>query len=61
MVIIKAIFMFFTGLYALAKLIDGMNNKYINNKDKIINLIEIVVSIMLTFVSIMLTFVIYKI
>lgn len=48
--IIKAIFMFFTGLYALAKLIDGMNNKYINNKDKIINLIEIVVSTILTFV-----------
>lgn len=50
MAIIKAIFMFFTGLYALAKLIDGMNNEYINNKDKIINLIEIVVSTILTFV-----------
>lgn len=50
MAIIKAIFMFFTGLYVLAKLIDGMNNKYINNKDKIINLIEIVVSTILTFV-----------
>ena len=48
--IIKAIFMFFTGLYALAKMVDGMNNKYINNKDKIINLIEIVVSTILTFV-----------
>lgn len=48
--IIKAIFMFFTGLYALAKMVDGMNNKYADNKSKIINLIEIVVSIILTFV-----------
>jgi hypothetical protein len=49
MAIIKAIFIFFTGLYALSKMIDGMNNKYITSKDKIINLIEIVVSIVLTF------------
>lgn len=49
MVIIKAIFMFFTGLYALSKMIDGMNNKYTDNKSKMINLIEIVVSILLTF------------
>ena len=48
--IIKAIFIFFTGLYALAKMVDGMNNKYINSKDKIINLIEIVVSVVLTFI-----------
>jgi hypothetical protein len=47
--IIKAIFIFFIGLYALSKMIDGMNNKYSDNKDKIINLIEIVVSIVLTF------------
>lgn len=49
MAIIKAIFIFFTGLYALAKMVDGMNNKYIDNKSKIVNLIEIVVSILLTF------------
>lgn len=49
MAIIKGIFMFFTGLYALAKMIDGMNNKYTTGKDKVINLIEIVVSIVLTF------------
>lgn len=49
MAIIKAIFIFFIGLYALSKMIDGMNNKYITSKDKIINLIEIVVSIILTF------------
>ncbi|MBO5004494.1 MAG: hypothetical protein J6D03_04465 [Clostridia bacterium] len=49
MAIIKAIFMFFTGLYALAKMVDGMNNKYVTNKDKIVNLIEIVVSVLLTF------------
>ena len=49
MAIIKAIFIFFIGLYALSKMIDGMNNKYSDNKDKIINLIEIVVSIVLTF------------
>lgn len=49
MAIIKVIFIFFTVLYALAKMVDGMNNKYSNNKDKIINLIEIVVSIVLTF------------
>lgn len=50
MAIIKAIFIFFTGLYALTKIVDGMNNKYINSKDKIINLIEIVVSVILTFI-----------
>lgn len=49
MAMIKAIFIFFIGLYALSKMIDGMNNKYSDNKDKIINLIEIVVSIVLTF------------
>lgn len=49
MAIIKAIFIFFIGLYALAKLVDGMNNKYIDNKSKIVNLIEIVVSVLLTF------------
>lgn len=49
MAIIKAIFIFFTGLYALAKMVDGMNNKYINSKDKIINLIEIIINIVLTF------------
>ena len=50
MAIIKAIFIFFTGFYALSKIMDGINNKYINNKDKIMNLIEIVVSIILTFI-----------
>ena len=50
MAIIKTIFIFFTGLYSLAKIVDGMNNKYINAKDKVINLIEIVVSIILTFI-----------
>lgn len=50
MAIIKEIFMFFTGLYALAKMVDGINNKYTNAKDKVINLIEIVVSIILTFI-----------
>lgn len=49
MVIIKAIFIFFTGLYALAKMVDGMNNKYTDSKDKVINLLEIFVSIVLTF------------
>ncbi len=49
-VIIKAIFIFFIGFYALAKIVDGMNNKYINTKDKIVNLIEIVVSVVLTFI-----------
>ena len=44
MAIIKAIFIFFIGLYALSKMIDGMNNKYSDNKDKIINLIEIVLT-----------------
>ena len=50
MAIIKAIFMFFTGLYALNKMVDGMNNKYTNSKDKIANLVEIVVSVILTFI-----------
>lgn len=50
MIIVKAIFMFFTGLYALSKIVDGMNNKYINDKNRIMNLIEIVVSVVLTFV-----------
>lgn len=50
MAIIKAIFIFFIGFYALAKIVDGMNNKYINTKDKIVNLIEIVVSVVLTFI-----------
>lgn len=50
MVIIKAIFIFFTAFYALCKMVDGMNNKYTTSKDKIINLIEIVVSVVLTFV-----------
>jgi len=49
MAVIKAIFIFFTGLYALAKMVDGMNNKYITSKEKIVNLIEITVSIILTF------------
>lgn len=50
MAIIKAIFMFFTGLYALSKMVDGMNNIYMNVKDKLVNLTEIVVSIILTFI-----------
>ncbi len=50
MTIIKAIFIFFVGLYAICKISDGINNKYINSKDKIVNLIEIVVSIVLTFI-----------
>lgn len=50
MAIIKAICIFFVLLYALSKLIDGMNNKYTENKDKIVNLIEIVVSVVLTFI-----------
>lgn len=49
MVIIKAIFIFFMGLYVLSKIVDGMNNKYSDNKDKIINLTEIVVGTVLTF------------
>lgn len=49
MAIIKVIFILFTTIYALAKIVDGMNNKYITNKDKIVNLLEIVVSILLTF------------
>lgn len=50
MAIIKAIFIFFVGIYAISKIVDGMNNKYITSKDKIINLVEIVVSIILTFI-----------
>lgn len=50
MAIIKAIFIFFVGIYAISKIADGMNNKYITSKDKIINLVEIVVSIVLTFI-----------
>ncbi len=50
MAIIKAIFIFFVGIYAISKIVDGMNNKYITSKDKIINLVEIVVSIVLTFI-----------
>lgn len=49
MAIIKAIFIFFIGFYALGKMVDGMNNKYVTSKDKIINLVEIVVSVLLTF------------
>lgn len=49
MAIIKAIFMFFTGFYALSKMVDGMNNKCITSKEKVVNLIEIVVSVLLTF------------
>ena len=50
MAIIKALFIFFVGIYAISKIVDGMNNKYITSKDKIINLVEIVVSIVLTFI-----------
>ncbi|MBS5858038.1 MAG: hypothetical protein KIC60_06095 [Clostridium sp.] len=50
MAIVKAIFIFFVGIYAISKIVDGMNNKYITSKDKIINLVEIVVSIVLTFI-----------
>ena len=35
MAIIKAIFIFFIGLYALSKMIDGMNNKYSDIKIKL--------------------------
>lgn len=49
MAIIKAIFIFFIGFYAISKIVDGMNNKDKDNKNRIMNLIEIVVSIMLTF------------
>ena len=49
MAIIKAIFIFFIGFYALSKIVDGMNNKFTTSKDKIINLIEIVVSVILLF------------
>ena len=50
MAIIKSIFIFFIGVYALSKIVDGMNNKYIDNKDRIMNLVEIIASIILTFV-----------
>lgn len=50
MVVVKAIFMFFTGLYAISKIVDGMNNRYTDNKGRIMNLIEIFVSIVLTFI-----------
>lgn len=50
MAIIKAIFIFFVGFYSLSKIVDGMNNKYVNNKDKIMNLVEIIVGVILTFV-----------
>lgn len=50
MIIIKAIFVFFLIIYAISKIVDGMNNKYTENKDKIVNLIEIVVSVILTFI-----------
>ena len=49
MVIIKGIFIFFIGSYSLSKIIDGINNKYINNTDKFVNLVEIIVSVLLTF------------
>ncbi len=42
--------MFLRDFYALTKMVDGINNKYTNAKDKVINLIEIVVSIILTFI-----------
>lgn len=50
MIIIKAIFAFFVAFYTLSKIVDGMNNKYINNKDKIMNLVEIIIGVILTFV-----------
>lgn len=50
MVIIKAIFIFFIGFYALSKIVDGMNNKYIDNRGRIMNLVEIVASVILTFI-----------
>lgn len=50
MLIIKAIFIFFAMIYALSKMVDGMNNKYKNNVDRIVNLVEIVVSIAIVFV-----------
>lgn len=50
MLIIKAIFIFFAMIYALSKMVDGMNNKYTNNVDRIVNLVEIVVSIAIVFV-----------
>ena len=33
MAIIKAIFVFFMGFYAVSKIVDGMNNKYKDNKN----------------------------
>ncbi len=50
MIVIKVIFILFLVIYALAKIADGLDNKYINNTDRIINLVEIVVSTILTFI-----------
>lgn len=48
--ILKSIFIFFTVLYAISKIVNEIDNKYKNNKDKIVNLIEIIISITLTFI-----------
>ena len=47
MAIIKGIFIFFIGLYALSRIVVGMDNS-VDNQSRMVNLIEIVVSILLT-------------
>jgi len=47
---LKAIFMFFTAIYAISKIANGIEEKYVNSKDRLINLLEIIISITLTFI-----------
>ena len=50
MVVIKVIFIFFTVLYSLSKIVDSMNNRYTDNKGRILNLLEIIAGIILTLI-----------
>ncbi len=47
---LKAIFIFFTAIYAISKIANGIDEKYVSNKDRLISLLEIVISITLTFI-----------
>ena len=50
MIVIKVILIFFTVLFTLSKIVDGMNNKYIDCENRVLNTVEIAAGIILTFV-----------
>ena len=49
MPVVKAIFIFFMGLYTLSKIVDGLRHECSKVQHRIMDLVEIIVGTVLTF------------